>query len=291
MRSLVMLLVVLHTAAASSASCHVDGLDDAVLVDRASGAGKRAAVLGATGAVGTEIVKSLVARGWDSVIVLNRREVSTFDGMPGVKQQLVTFDSGEVNGEFEAACAAVLGAAPNVDALFVALGVGAPSQKGVTAAQFRRVDEALPTACARGAKTAGVKHVSILTSLGADSTAIPAAKDGYVLPRTHAGGGLYLQVKGRVENNLRGMGFASVSMFRPAALIGTPNTPRFVEIISPWVDWMLPVKYKMTKIHRLSAAMVLDAEEKLDNTTTGGAAIFEGQELHDMYARSDAEAN
>jgi nucleoside-diphosphate-sugar epimerase len=251
------------------------------------GAGKRAAVLGATGAVGTEIVKSLVARGWDSVIVLNRREVSTFDGMPGVKQQLVTLDNGEVNGDFEAACAAALGAAPKVDALFVALGVGAPSQKPyVTEAEFRRIDELLPSACARGAQAAGVKHVSILTSTGADSTAIPATTDGYFLPRTHAGGGLYLQVKGRVEDNLQGMGFASCSVFRPAALIGTPNTPRFVQAISPWIDWMVPVKYKMTKIDRLGAAMVLDAEEKLASAG-GGNAIFEAKSLHDIYARCD----
>ena len=243
----------------------------------AAAAARTAAVLGASGAVGTEVVRSLVDSGWQ-VVVLNRRPVDKFTGVDGVTSHVVNMES---RAALESSCEEVMSAA-KASALFITMGVGAPSKtKGQAGADIlERVDVTLPSACARGAKRAGVKHVSILTAVGADADAKPDTDDGPfdLIPMARAGGPLYNNVKGRVENNLKDLGFSTLSTFRPAALLGTPNTPRFVEIISRILDPVLPAKYKSSDIAVLADAMVIDSEDKLGKAE--GASefdVFEGE--------------
>ncbi len=54
------------------------------------------------------------------------------------------------------------------DALFITMGVGQSSK--ATREELRTVDVDYPTLCARGARRANVKHVSILTAVDADSS-------------------------------------------------------------------------------------------------------------------------
>jgi len=60
----------------------------------------------------------------------------------------------------------------------------------------------IPSACAKAAKKAGVRHVSLMTVVGADVTETESWLTG-----TAAGGGLYLHLKGLVaeygENGIR----------------------------------------------------------------------------------------
>ncbi|GMH51288.1 hypothetical protein TrLO_g8363 [Triparma laevis f. longispina] len=248
---------------------------------------RTAAVLGASGAVGTEVVRSLVDRGWD-VIVLNRRPVDKFEGPAKVTQHVINM---ETETELKESCEKVMSAA-KASALFITMGVGAPSKtKGQKGADIlEMVDVSLPSACARGAKAAGVTHITILTAVGADSAAKPDKDDGIfnLFPMARAGGPLYNNCKGRVENNIRELGFPTLSTFRPAALLGTSNTPNAVAVIGRAVDFLLPVKYKCSEISVLADAMVLDSEDKLRGK--GGESkdfdIFEGEPLHSLYARS-----
>ena len=55
----------------------------------------------------------------------------------------------------------------------------------------------------------------LLTAVGADATAQYSMFTG-----TKAGGGLYMQVKGRVELNLAALPFVSVNAFRPSTILG-----------------------------------------------------------------------
>jgi nucleoside-diphosphate-sugar epimerase len=251
--------------------------------------GRTAAVLGATGAVGTEVVRSLLDQGY-SVVLINRRSVEAFD-KPGVTQHVVPMDD-----SLESSCASIMAAA-KVSSAFITMGVGAPSKtKGQAGAdQLRAVDVTLPSACARGARRAGVEHVGILTAVGADASSTPDADDGFLglLPMARAGGPLYNQCKGQVEVNIKELGFPTFSTFRPAALLGTPNTPQIVEVVGRAVDFLLPAKYKCSEIATLADAMVLDAGEK---EGAGGAefegaefAVFEGEPLHELYKRTAAK--
>lgn len=260
---------------------------------------KTAAVLGATGAVGKEIVKSLTARGWEAVL-LNRREVADVDGEGNrIRQVVVPMKGGEGGGPLESSCEEIL-RKEGVDAVFVSMGVGAPSKYGGEegAALLKRVDVDLPTACARGArKVESVKHFSILTAVGADVKAVPDKSDSMfgLISRARAGGGLYNHCKGKVEENIRSLGFPTFSTFRPAALLGTPNTPASVAFIMGLIDPILPSKWKCSDISILGEAMVKDAEDKLSAQEAGEVAdtfefdIFEGEPLHELYARVKRE--
>lgn len=73
------------------------------------------------------------------------------------------------------------------------MGVGKPSK--VTAEELTRVDLEIPTSFATASKAAGcVRHISLLSSVGADAEAQPSRLMG-----TTAGGGLYLGLKGKVS--------------------------------------------------------------------------------------------
>ena len=228
-----------------------------------------AAVLGATGAVGKEVVRHLSARPlWGRIIVLNRREVE-YDADSKVEQHVVEMDEAPLH----AATARILGANAGTDAVFVTMGVGAASK--VDEATLRKVDVALPGAFFAGAKAAGARHASLLTAVGADAGANPGS-GWFFMPKTAAGGPLYNHLKGTIEQRAAQLQFASASAFRPAALIGTPHTPKAVAWVSPVFDRILPAKYKSSNINTLAAGMVFDAEQRLGALDAAAAAAGAG---------------
>ena len=247
--------------------------------------GRRAAVLGGTGAVGGEIVKSLLSRNWESIVLLNRRKIGNElfkDSGDVTKIQEFEIDMSKGPEEFEKSCSEIL-KQEDVNALFIAMGVGAASK--VDEETLRNVDVTLPNACAKAAKeVSSIKHVSLLSAVNADANAVPATHNwGGLIPRTAAGGGLHKQVKGQIEENIQSLSFPSFSTFRPATLIGTPHTPKSFACIAPLFDGIIPAKYKTSKIDVLGNAMVLDAEKKLDSTVDGVHEIFVGDNLHSLY--------
>ena len=232
-----------------------------------------AAVLGATGAVGKEVLAHLVKRSdWGKVIVVNRRHIDYKSSK--IEQHIVDMETETL----KKSCTAVFKGA---DALFITMGVGAASK--VNEEVLRKVDVDLPTACSEGAADAGVKHVSILTAIGANANAKAGTTLFGILPKTRAGGGLYNQCKGKVEKNIGALPFpAGVSAFRPAALIGTPHTPKVISMISPFLDKVLPTVYRSSRINTLAGAMVLEAENRLASGDAG-TRILEGKALHQLY--------
>jgi len=147
-----------------------------------------AAVLGASGQVGMPLVRRLARRkGVTRVVVLHRRHVPELASIPKVEQWIVPMGAGDT----EALHAMAREKLKGIDAAFVTLGVGKASQ--VTAAALEHVDVELPTAFARGAKAAGVRHMALMSAVAADLEAESWFN------HTHAGLGLYRRLKGTVE--------------------------------------------------------------------------------------------
>jgi len=135
-----------------------------------------AAVLGATGEVGEQIVRALQrSNEFTKIILVNRREVELVG--PKLEQRVVGMNTPD---ELEANCKEIL---EGVDAAYMALGMGKASQ-AKNKEQLMFVDCDLPTAFARAAKEAGVRHMSLLSSVGADKSAQYSSFTG-----TNAGGG------------------------------------------------------------------------------------------------------
>jgi uncharacterized protein YbjT (DUF2867 family) len=200
-----------------------------------------AVVIGATGAVGSALVSELLASPeCTHVLALVRRSVETWGSVAGVAKlrlEVVDFTS------LEAETARV---APRHDAAFCTMGVGQPRK--VTAEEHWRVDVEYAGQFARGARAAGVRHISLLSAVGANA-----------LSRSR-----YLRVKGTAEAAVIGAGIARTSLFRPSLLV-TPNVryglqDRVTQALYPVFSPLLPSRFSEIRVEDLARAMLMNAE-------------------------------
>lgn len=206
-----------------------------------------AIVLGATGAIGQQLVTQLTQRGEvENVIVVTRRELDLAREFPNavvskIQPALLDFD------QLEAQAAACL---PADAVAFVALGT-TKKQAGSQEA-FRRVDYGLVLAFARACKAAGVRRLGVVTAHGANA-------------RSKI---FYNQVKGEVERDMQALGLPCVFFARPSLLLGRPDDGRLAEkwaaaLLAPAAQ-RLPRSVRPIEVSRVAAAMI--------NAALGGAS-------------------
>ncbi|WP_339118758.1 NAD(P)H-binding protein [Halomonas sp. BMC6] len=198
-----------------------------------------AIVLGATGAIGQQLVTQLTQRGeMESVIVITRRELDLTREFPNaivskIQPALLDFD------QLEAQAAECM---PAGAVAFVALGT-TKKQAGSKAA-FRRVDHGLVLAFARACKTAGVSRLGVVTAHGANARSSV----------------FYNRVKGEVERNVQSLGLPCVFFARPSLLLGRPEDGRLAEkwasvLLAPASRW-LPRSVRPIEVRVVAAEMV-----------------------------------
>lgn len=198
-------------------------------------------MVGATGAVGSALVRELLASPrCAQVTALVRRATTMFAHATGwEKLRLEVVDFADIE-RATATLAAGCGAA------FCTLGIGQPRK--VPHDEFRRVDVDYAGAFARGARTAGVRHITLLSSVGADA----------------ASRNRYLRVKGDAEAAVVAAGIARTSLFRPSLLVtrqlryGLQDwlSQTFVPLVAP----LLPARYHQVRVEDLARAMRVNAE-------------------------------
>ena len=132
------------------------------------------------------------------------------------------------------------------DACVCALGTTMKQAGSRTA--FAEVDHDFVLAAATRARTAGTPVFVLNSSLGAD----PAAR------------GFYLQVKGRTEQDLAALGFASLTCVRPSLLEGGPRPDaRPAEAAGLWVARVLkpliPARYQAVRTEAVARHMLAAA--------------------------------
>ena len=198
----------------------------------------KAIVIGATGAVGTALVRELLASDQcTGVVIALRRAVDTFGTPEKLTTTLVDMDHLERD---------ITAAAAGCDAAFCTMGVGQPTK--VPKDELWRVDVEYAAAFARGCRAAGVRSISLLSSVGAKLGA-----------KAH-----YFHVKGSAEKAVTDPGFDRVSLFRPS-VIATPEArygtgDRILQWTMPKMSWMLPKRLHEVRVDELARAMRLNAE-------------------------------
>ncbi|HBL28157.1 MAG TPA: hypothetical protein DD490_15090 [Acidobacteria bacterium] len=204
----------------------------------------RALVIGATGAVGSALVRELLASPrCAAVTTLARRRVAMFEGLPGQeKLQQVVFDMSRPE-EIEREAAMV----PGCDAAFCTLGVGQPRK--MAKEEVWRIDVESAAAFARGAHAAGARHVSLLSS----AAATPQASS------------FYLRLKGAAEEGVAAAGIERTSFFRPSLLVTREIRyglqDRLTQLLIPAVSWLLPSRFHEIRVEDLGRAMQINAEQ------------------------------
>jgi len=152
-------------------------------------------MIGATGAVGTEVVKALVRM--DAVAritLLGRRK---FEGIVSDK-----IDQHVVDVMDPESYAIHLG---GHDVAICTMGVGEPTK--APRAEFTKIDHDAPMAFGLACKAAGVQHFELLSSVGAN-------------PKSRS---FFLRTKGDLNAGLASLGFARLSLFQPSMILTPAN--------------------------------------------------------------------
>lgn len=212
----------------------------------------RICLVGATGLVGSALIEACVGRRDVKLVAVSRREAS----LPkGARMEVFLAPT---DGWSDAIAAA----APHV--LVIALGT-TWRKAGKDEAAFRAVDEKLVLDCARWGLAAGAKHLIVVSSAGADM----GAK------------GLYLRVKGEVEQALAKLGYPRLDVLRPGLLIGVRKEFRLLELVAqvlaPVLDLFLRGKY--AKFRSIDADVLAQSILAITRQKARGRFVFEHDDI------------
>lgn len=199
-----------------------------------------AIVAGASGAVGSAVVRALLASPhWSEVIILVRRPLESFAGVKGI-EKLTTRVIDMEKLEQETA------AATGVQAAFCCVGVGQPRK--LPPEEVWKVDVGYAGAFARGARSAGATHVSLLSSVGANADS----------------SNRYIKLKGSAEAAVTEAGLTRTSLFRPSLLVTKEIRyglqDRLTQALFPIAATFLPSRFHGIRVEDLGAAMARNAE-------------------------------
>ena len=203
--------------------------------------GKRLLILGATGAVGREVLRlALQHPQVQQVLAPTRRPLPAH---PRLVNPITDFARPE-----EALLAEGVRAGGGVDAVVCALGT--TIRLAGSQAAFAAVDRDLPIALGRVALRLGARSLALNSSLGAS-----------------ASGNFYLRTKHQAEEGLRQLGFASYTVVRPSLIDAQRTESRPGERVGLWVSRVLgpliPRRYRPVAASAIARALLqaaLDAE-------------------------------
>jgi len=157
-------------------------------------------VVGSTGLVGKSLVSQLIEADQPvRALVRNDQENTN----PLLEYLKIDFDNLQLSYE----------ALSDVKDLFICLGT--TIKKAGSKEAFQKVDINYCFEIAREAQTQGVRNISIITSVGSDSSA----------------SNFYIKTKGVIEEKIAAMDFDSIAIHRPGLLIGPRDELRTAELI------------------------------------------------------------
>ena len=193
---------------------------------------QKSLVVGSTGLVGTEVINELASKG---ILVRALSRIDQNSSNPCVENIKVNFDRlDEYKEHFK-----------EVNDVYIFLGT--TISKAGSQEAFQKVDIEYCLETAKQALNAGVKNLSLITSIGADSSS----------------SNFYLKTKGIIEDKISQLDFQSISIHRPGLLIGSRKEMRLAELIGqkihPAINLLLLgnlSKYKSIKVEMLARAMV-----------------------------------
>lgn len=201
---------------------------------------RTALIAGATGLVGSELLRLLLEDGYyQSVVAVVRRPMElTHDKLRTV---IVNFDN-LPESEDQLAC----------DDVFCCLGT-TMKQAGSKEA-FRKVDHDYPLSLARTTQRKGARTFLLVSALGANQES----------------SFYYNQVKGEVEKAIDEVPFEGYHVFRPSLLLGPRSESRPGEEAAKtfyrWFDFLIPKKYKGVQASNVARAMLHFAKADVGGT-------------------------
>lgn len=161
-------------------------------------------ILGATGAVGTEVVRTLIKQDNIATITLLGRREFTALTHDKIIQHIIDVENPSSYGQH----------LNNIDAAICTLGVGQPSKS--SKADFLRIDRDAVLDFGRACKEAGIAHFSLLSSIGVSSQS----------------SSFFLRSKGELEDGLSTLNFKRLSLFHPSMILTQTNRYGFSQALT-----------------------------------------------------------
>jgi len=198
---------------------------------------KIAAVLGASGLIGGEIVKELLTnQNYSEVRIITRRPLHQVHDK--IKEIVIDFENlDELRHALE-----------GVQHLFCAVGTTNKKVNG-DKQLYRKVDYNIPVDAAQIGFDMGIEYFAVVSSIGADENS----------------SNFYLKLKGEMEKEVSQFAIPQIGIFRPSMLLGKREEFRLAEKISsyifPIIAFFVPSKYKPIQGKSVAKAMVMNANK------------------------------
>ncbi|KAJ2783648.1 Oxidoreductase htatip2 [Coemansia interrupta] len=221
--------------------------------------GKSALVLGGTGEVGREVVKHLLASGaFDTVTVFTRRPIEyTGSNSDKLIQKPIDFENEEqLKKDFTGHSHA-----------YSCLGT-TRSKSGKDG--FYKVDHDYVLNAAKACKAANVENYSICSSTGAD-------KNSHFL---------YTRTKGEVDDEVQKIGFANVSVFRPAMIECDREDSRIMEKMASYVVPVLKLVFPKSVGIRSSTIAWSMVYNSIHPTKDRESNIYSNADMLNMFEKN-----
>lgn len=211
----------------------------------------KAVLIGATGAVGKDLLQALLedAR-YTEVVAFARRALGVQHEK--LREHTIDFDAPATWQEL------VKG-----DVLFSTLGTSL-KQAGSKEAQ-RHIDYDYQLAFAKAARANGVKSLVLLSSIGADSKSSI----------------FYLRLKGELDDAVQCLGFDSLTIMRPPSLIRA-KSKRFGETASIKLLQAVNAIGLAKRLAPMETVVVARSMAALGLDSASGTRIIEGQDVRDF---------
>lgn len=203
-------------------------------MDNQNQGSKNIVMMGATGAVGTQVVQALMATNQvNQLTLLGRRPLKGYTKPTVFQHKISIFEPDSYQKWL-----------PNHEVAICTLGVGEPSK--MSKDDFLKIDKQAVLDFAKGCKKAGVKHFSLLSSVGIDAQSRS----------------FFLRAKGELVEAIKALQFDRFSIFQPSMILTPENRYGFSQavVLTVW-PLLKPVligglrKYRGVKVETLGKAM------------------------------------
>ncbi|MGG0823500.1 oxidoreductase [Paenibacillus turicensis] len=216
--------------------------------------GKTALIAGASGLVGQHLLHLLLhSEVYDHIIALVRSPLNKQH--PKLIEHIVNFDKLEEHSALFA-----------VDDVFCCLGT--TIKKAGSQEVMYQIDVDYPYSIAKLSQQQGAQQFLVVSAMGAN-------------PNSSI---FYSRMKGELEQKLATLGYPSLSILRPALLLGERNEVRVGErigaIVAKGTAWLMagPLKkYKAIEGRQVARAML-----KISRVEKNGVYIYSNEQLHQL---------